>query len=284
MGKEQKLLKKRVAPLFIQKKTKEIYITQAKELVNLVSDYGKTNLNQAKRYYKILEKLANEKKIKEIYIVQAKALVNLVYYYGETDLNQAECYYKILEKLANDKETKEIYTLQTEALSNLVVYCKRYYEILGKLANEKEVEGIYIEQAKALVNLVLYYGEIDFNQSKRYYKILVSLADEQNTGEIDLMQLQILGYLMQEKRCSKPVLSAMLEQYLQRFMSEKIQISNELLEALIQFTKVLIEQYSTDKPDMDDFMQITKNTNNNEKILYCLNQIHTINQQLTTKP
>jgi hypothetical protein len=52
----------------------EIYITQAKALINLVNDYGITDPGKAKGYYDILEKLADKHQRQEIYIEQAGLL------------------------------------------------------------------------------------------------------------------------------------------------------------------------------------------------------------------
>jgi SAM-dependent MidA family methyltransferase len=75
----------------------EIYITQAKALVNLGVHYGKTDLDKARYYYDLLEKLADKHQHQEIYITQAKALVNLGVHYGKTDLDKARYYYDLLE-------------------------------------------------------------------------------------------------------------------------------------------------------------------------------------------
>ncbi|CAB9543061.1 hypothetical protein BROOK1789C_667, partial [Bathymodiolus brooksi thiotrophic gill symbiont] len=52
----------------------EIYITQAKALVNLGVHYGKTDLDKAKDCYQVLAGLADRKKIEEINLMQLKIL------------------------------------------------------------------------------------------------------------------------------------------------------------------------------------------------------------------
>jgi hypothetical protein len=81
------------------------YIKQAKALVNLVGNYGKTDLDKAKDCYDILEKLADKHQHQEIYITQAKALVNpskhqLPYLNDEEFLNPTNLV-PVLENLAN---------------------------------------------------------------------------------------------------------------------------------------------------------------------------------------
>jgi SAM-dependent MidA family methyltransferase len=67
-----------------------IYIIQSTALVNLVGNYGKTDLDKARYYYDLLEKLADKHQNQEIYITQAKALVNLGDHYSKTDHDKTE--------------------------------------------------------------------------------------------------------------------------------------------------------------------------------------------------
>ncbi|CAC9617215.1 hypothetical protein [uncultured Gammaproteobacteria bacterium] len=173
----------------------EIYITQAKALVNLVGNYGKTDLDKAKDCYDILEKLADKHQHQEIYIEQAKALVNLVNDYGITDLDKAKDCYDILEKLADKHQHQEI----------------------------------YITQAIALFNLGVDYDKTDLDKAKDCYQVLAGLADRKKIEEINLMQLKILGYWSQEKLLPNSELGVLIEQYLQRWWGGKIQVSGELL-------------------------------------------------------
>ncbi|CAC9607058.1 hypothetical protein [uncultured Gammaproteobacteria bacterium] len=270
----------------------EIYIKQAKALVNLVGNYGKTDLDKAKDCYDILEKLADKHRHQEIYIKQAKALVNLVGNYGKTDLDKAKDCYDILEKLADKHQHQEIYITQAKALVNLGVHygktdldkARYYYDLLEKLADKHQHQGIYIIQATALVNLGVHCGKIDLDKAKNCYQVLAGLTDRKKIEEINLMQLKILGYWSQEKLLPNSELGVLIEQYLQRWWGGKIQVSGELLKWLEGFTFVLITHYSTNKQDESDFNQAINNfTNGMEKIQYCLDKIHAISQQLITE-
>ncbi|CAC9602187.1 hypothetical protein [uncultured Gammaproteobacteria bacterium] len=270
----------------------EIYITQAKALVNLVNDYGKTNPGKAKDYYDILKELADKHQHQGIYIIQATALVNLVGDYGKTDLDKARYYYDLLEKLADKHQHQEIYITQAKALVNLGVHygktdldkARYYYDLLEKLADKHQHQEIYITQATVLDNLVGNYCKTDLDKAKDCYQVLAGLADRKKIEEINLMQLKILGYWSQEKLLPNSELGVLIGQYLQRWWGGKIQVSGELLKWLEEFTFVLIAHYSTNKQDKSDFNQAINNfTNGMEKIQYCLDKIHAISQQLITE-
>ncbi len=270
----------------------EIYITQAKALVNLVNDYGKTNPGKAKDYYDILKELADKHQHQEIYIIQATALVNLVGNYGKTDLDKARYYYDLLEKLADKHQNQEIYITQAKALVNLGVHygktdldkARYYYDLLEKLADKHQNQEIYITQATVLDNLVGNYCKTDLDKAKDCYQVLVGLADRKKIEEIHLIQLKILGYWSQEKLLPNSDLGVLIEQYLQRWWGGKIQVSGELLKWLEGFTFVLITHYSTNKQDESDFNQAINNfTNGMEKIQYYLDKIHVISRQLITE-
>ncbi len=270
----------------------EIYITQAKALVNLVNDYGKTNPGKAKDYYDILKELADKHQHQGIYIIQATALVNLVGNYGKTDLDKARYYYDLLEKLADKHQNQEIYITQAKALVNLGVHygktdldkARYYYDLLEKLADKHQNQEIYITQATVLDNLVGNYCKTDLDKAKDCYQVLVGLADRKKIEEIHLIQLKILGYWSQEKLLPNSDLGVLIEQYLQRWWGGKIQVSGELLKWLEGFTFVLITHYSTNKQDESDFNQAINNfTNGMEKIQYYLDKIHVISRQLITE-
>jgi hypothetical protein len=270
----------------------EIDITQAKALVNLVNDYGKTNPGKAKDYYDILKELADKHQHQGIYIIQATALVNLVGDYGKTDLDKARYYYDLLEKLADKHQHQEIYITQAKALVNLGVHygktdldkARYYYDLLEKLADKHQHQEIYITQATVLDNLVGNYCKTDLDKAKDCYQVLAGLADRKKIEEINLMQLKILGYWSQEKLLPNSELGVLIGQYLQRWWGGKIQVSDELLKWLEEFTFVLIAHYSTNKQDKSDFNQAINNfTNGMEKIQYCLDKIHAISQQLITE-
>ncbi|CAC9610655.1 hypothetical protein [uncultured Gammaproteobacteria bacterium] len=270
----------------------EIYITQAKALVNLVNDYGKTNPGKAKDYYDILKELADKHQHQGIYIIQATALVNLVGDYGKTDLDKARYYYDLLEKLADKHQHQEIYITQAKALVNLGVHygktdldkARYYYDLLEKLADKHQHQEIYITQATVLDNLVGNYCKTDLDKAKDCYQVLAGLADRKKIEEINLMQLKILGYWSQEKLLPNSELGVLIGQYLQRWWGGKIQVSGELLKWLEEFTFVLIAHYSTNKQDKSDFNQAINNfTNGMEKIQYCLDKIHAISRQLITE-
>jgi hypothetical protein len=270
----------------------EIDITQAKALVNLVNDYGKTNPGKAKDYYDILKELADKHQHQGIYIIQATALVNLVGDYGKTDLDKARYYYDLLEKLADKHQHQEIYITQAKALVNLGVHygktdldkARYYYDLLEKLADKHQNQEIYITQATVLDNLVGNYCKTDLDKAKDCYQVLVGLADRKKIEEIHLIQLKILGYWSQEKLLPNSDLGVLIEQYLQRWWGGKIQVSGELLKWLEGFTFVLITHYSTNKQDESDFNQAINNfTNGMEKIQYYLDKIHVISRQLITE-